>query len=833
MARKCVPLSITNPELLDEWDYDKNQEVDPSKISPTSQKKAHWKCSHGHEWVCSIAARAKSSNSQCPHCSHRVATPGEYSLEAEYPEMALEWDYDKNPPDVTPDTILPGTKQQFWWKCKKGHSFQRSPYLRTRRRSAPSFILCPHCSHAVATPGEYSLATEHPDLMKEWDWKKNAELDLHPDHLLPESNKKAHWICHKGHHWEAVVSSRTRGNGCPYCSGKFTIPGENSLAALFPEIASEWDWEENAQLGLEPDKVAPYSSKKVHWKCRSGHKWVTSIDKRTMRSQGCPHCSHAVATPGEYSLATEFPRLLSEWDWERNEEAGLSPDLLLPRSHKTAHWVCKNGHHWDATINERAAGGGCPYCSHRRAMPGEHTLATEFPDLLKEWDWEKNVAEGLDRLLPYSNKVTHWRCSQGHEWKEPIRNRTTSRISKCPVCSPRRDPSFKRGINDLATAYPDITREWSDKNDKLPEEIHSGSGRSYWWKCSTCGHEWKTRVNHRTKDGHGCPACAGIAASKTNNLAVLFPSIAAEWDYEINNNLFDGKTPKDFAPRSVVEAAWQCPANPKHKYTMRIGHRVEGCGCPYCSHHKILAEESLAAEYPELLEEWDWEKNEGVDPWKEAPGAAKVVHWKCKNGHEWKAAISDRTRRGNSCRRCQARGTSFAEQVFFFGAKLLFLDYEIDNRHRTNFGREIDVYIPELQLGLEPGSWFWHGDKIEKDISKIEECAEHGINLIVIYEDCKLDEHPLGPKHYMFPKSFLITHHGELFVRDIMKDIFSDRYPVDDPIWQDEKWHQVAQQAHKHLLELGRDSQRSRDAIGLNNDDPDGSDVGNTEEAES
>lgn len=36
MARKCVPLSITNPELLNEWDYDKNQEVDPSKISPTS-----------------------------------------------------------------------------------------------------------------------------------------------------------------------------------------------------------------------------------------------------------------------------------------------------------------------------------------------------------------------------------------------------------------------------------------------------------------------------------------------------------------------------------------------------------------------------------------------------------------------------------------------------------------------------------------------------------------------------------------------------------------------------------------------------------------------------
>ena len=53
------------------------------------------------------------------------------------------------------------------------------------------------------------------------------------------------------------------------------------------------------------------------------------------------------------------------------------------------NWKCKNGHEWVTTLNNRARGSNCPYCSGRYAISGENDIATLFPELLKEWDYEK------------------------------------------------------------------------------------------------------------------------------------------------------------------------------------------------------------------------------------------------------------------------------------------------------------------------------------------------------------------------------------------------------------------------------------------------------------
>lgn len=61
----------------------------------------------------------------------------------------------------------------------------------------------------------------------------------------------------------------------------------------------------------------------------------------------------------------------------------------------------------------------------------------------------------------------------------------------------------------------------------------------------------------------------------------------------------------------------------------------------------------LSKQYPDLLEEWDYEKNDSIcDPEKVSCGSNFKVWWKCRCcGHSWNTSIYVRTR-GHGCPIC-------------------------------------------------------------------------------------------------------------------------------------------------------------------------------------
>jgi hypothetical protein len=67
---------------------------------------------------------------------------------------------------------------------------------------------------------------------------------------------------------------------------------------------------------------------------------------------------------GYNDLLTINPILAEEWDYNKNEN--LHPENVAPNSNKRIWWKCKEGHEWQATINSRNRGNGCPYCSGRK-----------------------------------------------------------------------------------------------------------------------------------------------------------------------------------------------------------------------------------------------------------------------------------------------------------------------------------------------------------------------------------------------------------------------------------------------------------------------------------
>ena len=171
---------------------------------------------------------------------------------SEIPELLSQWDYEKNT-DIRPDEITFGSNRKVWWTCPKGHSWRISPNLRKQGNG------CVYCANKKVFPGFNDLATSHPALAAQWDHNRNGSLK--PDDVLPGTHRKVWWVCEKGHSWETSVSTRTSGKrGCPYCAGQRILPGINDLATLYPGLVQEWDYEKNT--GLSPTGIMPASKKK-------------------------------------------------------------------------------------------------------------------------------------------------------------------------------------------------------------------------------------------------------------------------------------------------------------------------------------------------------------------------------------------------------------------------------------------------------------------------------------------------------------------------------------------------------------------------------------------
>ena len=298
-------------------------------------------------------------------------------------ELMKEWNQEKNilynPADLTS-----GSSKKVWWKCKNGHEWEAVIHTRVKG------VGCPYCMGKKAIQGVNDFATLYPEMLKEWDYEENDKLGIKPNELLVGSIKKVYWICSKGHKYDRSIYDRLHGRGnCPYCGNRKVLQGYNDLVTTNPELLKDWDYEENDKLGIKPNEITNGGKEKVWWKCEKGHNYQAIVSNKVNQQTKCPYCANKKIIIGFNDLATTNPELLEEWDYEKNDKLGIKPENVVLNSTKMIHWKCKNGHEWTTTLNNRARGSNCPYCSGRYAISGENDIATLFPELLKEWDYEK------------------------------------------------------------------------------------------------------------------------------------------------------------------------------------------------------------------------------------------------------------------------------------------------------------------------------------------------------------------------------------------------------------------------------------------------------------
>ena len=276
---------------------------------------------------------------------------------------------------------------------------------------------------------ERSLETQCPELVKQWNYEKNGILN--PSMFSYGSNEKVWWKCKFGHEWQAPISGRVQGRGCPVCNSMTIIPGVNDLATLKPLLAKEWCFKRNGDI--TPDKIAQNARFNAWWLCpQCGGEYQSWVYSRS-KGVGCPYCSIPAkrVLKGYNDLATKNPELVLEWNYERNID--ITPDELLPGSNMKVWWKCKDGHEWEASIGHRTNGRGCPYCSGRKVLQGYTDLQTLEPNLAKEWDCSKNKGLLPSEVTTGSNKKIWWKCEHGHEWQAVVANRCKG--AGCPICA--------------------------------------------------------------------------------------------------------------------------------------------------------------------------------------------------------------------------------------------------------------------------------------------------------------------------------------------------------------------------------------------------------------
>ena len=608
-----------NARLMAEWNWERNTDLDPSKLTLGSGRKAWWRCSKGHEWQATIDSRNHGDG--CPYCSRRNTIVGETDLQTVNPSLANEWNYEKNN-ELMPVDVMPNSGKKVWWRCQKGHEWQA---VISSRNSGNG---CPYCAGQKVIKGENDLQTVNPSLASEWNYEKNDGLT--PMDVMSNSNKKVWWVCTKGHEWQTSINNRTNGNGCPYCAGKKAIKGKNDLQTVNSSLASEWNYEKND--GLTPKDVMPNSHNNVWWKCQKGHEWQATIDSRN-DGRGCPVCSSERKTSlPEFAIVYYFKKYCLEV-LHSYKAFGYELDVYIPTKKIAIEY---DGYYWhknkakkDLEKNQKCKMDGIKLYRIREGLPSlndssidyivqenqknlpqvlekilseiigssidvdlerdsieienlrEHTekensILFSNPTLTSEWNYEKNGNLKPEHFFANSGKKVWWKCQKGHEWQASIINRNKGR--KCPFCS---NKQVLKGYNDLLTVNPILASEWNyDKNEKLlPTDVMPNSGKKVWWKCKK-GHEWQARIESRN-NGNSCPYCSGYYPTKgETDLQTVNPSLASEWDYEKNGGL----TPMDVMPNSAKKVWWKCSGG--HEWEATIASRNYGRGCPYCSGRK-------------------------------------------------------------------------------------------------------------------------------------------------------------------------------------------------------------------------------------------------------
>ena len=449
-------------------------------------------------------------------------------------------------------------------------------------------------------------------------------------------------------------------------------------------------------------------------------------------------------------LLSDFPDLVAQWDYERNDalhqindKHPVDPEALGYGSNYKVGWVCTAGHKWDAVVGNRARlGRGCPECAKKNQSSVTRGVRARKNPLVNApvaaWWSDKNERD-ISEMSAGSSDKAFFRCDNGHEWLREIRAQV-KKGKNCTICE--RGPFLKDGYPELETMYS------QDENRLAFNELHVRQNTKVMWHCPDCSMSFSARPRKLsfTKEQTGatyCLVCAGhLTVPEVNTLDVLAP--------ELKISALNYEDIKNETRISLKKIVYRCGEG--HVSNVRISSYVgpSRSRCKVCTKKRLGKERRLKAASAlslkdALPEGAEWLDTNSFNPTEISPQVSQtIVHIKYTDCGHYRSTNPRNITKSPACPACnKGNPVSKAEEDIadYVQGLLEGTGISMVRGDRTALGdkTELDIYIPELSVAFEYNGLYWHSEMVGKDksyhLAKYLSAADKGIQLFYIWED--------------------------------------------------------------------------------------------------
>lgn len=246
--------------------------------------------------------------------------------------------------------------------------------------------------------------------------------------------------------------------------------------------------------------------------------------------------------------------------------------------------------------------------------------------------------------------------------------------------------------------------------------------------CPKHGEFWQTPQDHLS--GRGCRKC-GIEKSQKSKIKTFDDFLIKA--KEVHGNKYDYSKVEYINRKEKIRIIcpkhgefWQTPQN-----------HLNGEGCPKCAKENVNKNRIL--KFDDFINRANAIHNHKYKyVYKDIKNEKEKIEIICPMHGNFFQEI-DSHLQGHGCPKCGV-GVSLQEQELINFLKENNIKFEERKRNlMPSSHKEIDIFLPEFNIGIEYNGLRWHSDEFNKDINyhknKTDECEKVGIRLIHIFED--------------------------------------------------------------------------------------------------
>lgn len=301
------------PDIAIDWSSNNFVSSDEISYNPDLDYKFEWNCNVcGMKYQTDMRKKVRLKEKACPYCQGKIENYKRPIL-ALYPNLSDFWIDELN--NYALNLICEDDNKKRYLRCSKCGVVKFD--------IINDFINgeCIFCNIGITKEESRRIYRE-------------TGVNSEKEYLNPAQVTPQWWICEECNN-QYFLSPKERFfkvSGCPYCTGKYAIPGKTSFKALYPEIERQLILEESDTI--DTDKILPTykSERKYKWKCQKCNCiWKATIAER-VEGKECIYCNKSL-----YQL---YKNLIdNEWIWKNNILLA-NPRYLFPMSTKKVWWKC-------------------------------------------------------------------------------------------------------------------------------------------------------------------------------------------------------------------------------------------------------------------------------------------------------------------------------------------------------------------------------------------------------------------------------------------------------------------------------------------------------------